>query len=278
MRREGREPRTGSGRPDCHRPMNWDRPAQAPSPCSVTLSTTFRRVDERTGVRRLPRLAQDCDRPLSLRLRAGRRPGRHRHRDRDLGQRRPRRFESIHKLLHHGGTHYVGGPSRAQRSASSATRSSPATSSASVRRINSATLDRRRQALMAGRPFLSGRADRTDRRAGRLRGPTPWPASSSPASSATSAGRSPPTSRIGYLTVSTRTCRTAERVAADVPGVRHAHARARGPAARCGSRSRAGSTPTPQSPQPTSIGRTVADRLALELPQMRNFTWTARSA
>ncbi len=69
---------------------------------------------------------------------------------------------------------------------------------------------------------------------------------------------------------------TAESVAADVPGVRHAHARARwtGRTVRVEVEEWLdGDTTVADSDR---IGRLVADRLAPRLPQMRSFAWTAR--
>jgi cation diffusion facilitator family transporter len=70
---------------------------------------------------------------------------------------------------------------------------------------------------------------------------------------------------------------TAERAAADVPGVRHAHARARwtGRILRVEIEGWVdGQTTVTEADR---LGQTVADRLATEIPDMRNFTWTARS-
>ena len=70
---------------------------------------------------------------------------------------------------------------------------------------------------------------------------------------------------------------TAERAAADVPGVRHAHARARwtGRILRVEIEGWVdGQTTVTEADR---VGQTVADRLATEIPDMRNFTWTARS-
>jgi cation diffusion facilitator family transporter len=70
---------------------------------------------------------------------------------------------------------------------------------------------------------------------------------------------------------------TAERVAAEVPGVRHAHARARwtGRTLRVEIEGWVDAATTVSAAD--RIGQAVAHRLALELPDMRSFNWTARS-
>jgi divalent metal cation (Fe/Co/Zn/Cd) transporter len=68
---------------------------------------------------------------------------------------------------------------------------------------------------------------------------------------------------------------TAERVAADVPGVRHAHARARwtGRTLRVEIDGWVDADTTVTAAD--DIGRVVSERLSRELPDMRSFTWTA---
>lgn len=71
---------------------------------------------------------------------------------------------------------------------------------------------------------------------------------------------------------------TAEAVAAEVPGVLHAHARARwtGRTLRVEVEGWVrGETTVAESDR---IGRAVADLLAPQLPEMRSFNWTTRSA
>jgi cation diffusion facilitator family transporter len=71
--------------------------------------------------------------------------------------------------------------------------------------------------------------------------------------------------------------RTAEAVAGGVSGVRHAHARARwtGRTLRLDVEGWVdGATSTAQADR---IGRTVAARIAVELPDVRAFTWSARA-
>jgi hypothetical protein len=70
-------------------------------------------------------------------------------------------------------------------------------------------------------------------------------------------------------TVRNCSAHTAEAGAAQTDGVMHAHARARW----TGRTLRATTTVADAD----CIGRLVADRLGAELPQMRSFTWTARS-
>jgi cation diffusion facilitator family transporter len=69
---------------------------------------------------------------------------------------------------------------------------------------------------------------------------------------------------------------TAETVAAEVPGVRHAHARARwtGRTLRVDVEGWVDSHTTVA--QADGIGQDVANRLSERLPDMRNFTWTTR--
>ena len=69
---------------------------------------------------------------------------------------------------------------------------------------------------------------------------------------------------------------TAETVAASVPGVQHAHARARwtGRTLRVEIEGWVdGNTTVADADR---IGQTVADHLAPEIPNMRSFTWSAR--
>lgn len=69
---------------------------------------------------------------------------------------------------------------------------------------------------------------------------------------------------------------TAESVAADVPGVRHAHARARwtGRTLRVEVEGWVDTDTTVSAAD--ELGRTVAANLARQLPEMRSFNWTAR--
>jgi cation diffusion facilitator family transporter len=69
---------------------------------------------------------------------------------------------------------------------------------------------------------------------------------------------------------------TAEQIAADVPGVRHAHARARwtGRILRVEVEGWVDAQTTVT--EADRLGQTVADRLAVEIPDMRNFSWSAR--
>lgn len=68
----------------------------------------------------------------------------------------------------------------------------------------------------------------------------------------------------------------AEAAAADVPGVRHAHARARwtGRTLRVEVEGWVDAATTVE--EADRIGRAVADRVGGRLPEMRSFTWTAR--
>jgi cation diffusion facilitator family transporter len=69
---------------------------------------------------------------------------------------------------------------------------------------------------------------------------------------------------------------TAERVAADVPGIHHAHARARwtGRTLRVEVEGWVDAGTTVAAAD--DVGRVVAERLSREVPDMRSFTWTAR--
>jgi cation diffusion facilitator family transporter len=69
---------------------------------------------------------------------------------------------------------------------------------------------------------------------------------------------------------------TAERVAAETPGVQHAHARARwtGRTLRVEVEGWVDAQTTVIAAD--SIGRAVSESIARELPDMRSFTWTAR--
>lgn len=71
---------------------------------------------------------------------------------------------------------------------------------------------------------------------------------------------------------------TAEAVAATVPGVTHAHARARWTGRTL--RVEVEGFLDPQTPLEAAdrIGRLVAEALAPRIPDMHNFTWTARAA
>ncbi|OBH91199.1 MULTISPECIES: cation diffusion facilitator family transporter [unclassified Mycobacterium] len=71
---------------------------------------------------------------------------------------------------------------------------------------------------------------------------------------------------------------TAEAVAATVPGVTHAHARARWTGRTL--RVEVEGFLDPQTPLAAAdrIGRLVAEALAPRIPDMHNFTWTARAA
>ena len=69
---------------------------------------------------------------------------------------------------------------------------------------------------------------------------------------------------------------TAERIAAEVPGVRHAHARARwtGRILRVEVEGWVDAQVTVT--EADRLGQAVADRLAVEIPNMRSFAWSAR--
>ena len=68
---------------------------------------------------------------------------------------------------------------------------------------------------------------------------------------------------------------TAEATAAATDGVMHAHARWTGRTLRVEVEGWVKATTT--IAEADRIGRLVANRLGTELPQMRSFTWTARS-
>jgi cation diffusion facilitator family transporter len=70
---------------------------------------------------------------------------------------------------------------------------------------------------------------------------------------------------------------TAEAAAADTDGVMHAHARARWTGRTLRVEVEGWVEATTTVAEADRIGRLVADRLGAELPQMRNFTWTARA-
>ncbi len=69
---------------------------------------------------------------------------------------------------------------------------------------------------------------------------------------------------------------TAETVAASVPGVRHAHARARWTGRTLRVEIEGWVDGHTTVAEADHIGQTIADRLAPQLPDMRNFAWTAR--
>jgi cation diffusion facilitator family transporter len=70
---------------------------------------------------------------------------------------------------------------------------------------------------------------------------------------------------------------TAEAVAAEAPGVLHAHSRARWTGRTLRVEVEAWVDSQTTVGEADRIGRLVASRLAPRLPQMRNFTWSARS-
>ncbi|MGH8961415.1 MAG: cation diffusion facilitator family transporter [Jatrophihabitantaceae bacterium] len=70
---------------------------------------------------------------------------------------------------------------------------------------------------------------------------------------------------------------TAEAAAADVPGVRHAHARARTTGRILQVEVEGWVDADISVAEADRLGQRVADRLTTELPAMRSFTWTARS-
>jgi cation diffusion facilitator family transporter len=72
--------------------------------------------------------------------------------------------------------------------------------------------------------------------------------------------------------------RTAETVATAVPGVTHAHARARWTGRTLRVEVEGFLNPDATLAAADRIGRSVADALAPEIPQMRSFTWTPRAA
>lgn len=70
---------------------------------------------------------------------------------------------------------------------------------------------------------------------------------------------------------------TAETIAADVPGIRHAHARARWTGRTLRVEVEGWVDADTTVAQADGIGQLVADQLGPRLPDMRNFTWTARA-
>jgi cation diffusion facilitator family transporter len=70
---------------------------------------------------------------------------------------------------------------------------------------------------------------------------------------------------------------TAEAVAAETAGVMHAHARARWTGRTLRVEVEGWIEASTTVADADRIGRAVADRLGAELPEMRSFTWTARS-
>jgi cation diffusion facilitator family transporter len=70
---------------------------------------------------------------------------------------------------------------------------------------------------------------------------------------------------------------TAEAVAAEIEGVVHAHARARWTGRTLRVEVEGWVDPVTTVANADRIGRLVADRLSVQLPEMRSFTWTARS-
>jgi cation diffusion facilitator family transporter len=70
---------------------------------------------------------------------------------------------------------------------------------------------------------------------------------------------------------------TAERVAAEVPGVHHAHARARWTGRTLRVEVEGWLSAVTTIAESDRIGQDVADLLAHHLPEMRSFNWTARS-
>ncbi len=71
---------------------------------------------------------------------------------------------------------------------------------------------------------------------------------------------------------------TAETVAASIPGVVHAHARARWTGRTLRVEVEGFLAPTTPLSAAEDIGRRVAAALAPQLPEMQNFTWSARAA
>ncbi|WP_158019182.1 cation diffusion facilitator family transporter [Mycobacterium basiliense] len=71
---------------------------------------------------------------------------------------------------------------------------------------------------------------------------------------------------------------TAEAVAAETPGISHAHARARWTGRTLRVEVEGWVDSAASVADADDIGRQVADRLAARLPQMRSFTWAARGA
>jgi cation diffusion facilitator family transporter len=71
---------------------------------------------------------------------------------------------------------------------------------------------------------------------------------------------------------------TAEAVAASVPGVTHAHARARWTGRTLRVEVEGFLNPDTPLAESDQIGRSVAAALTPQIPEMHNFTWTARAA
>jgi cation diffusion facilitator family transporter len=71
---------------------------------------------------------------------------------------------------------------------------------------------------------------------------------------------------------------TAEELAADVPGVRHAHARARWTGRTLRVEIEGWLDADTTVAEADQVGQQVADQLAGRLPEMRSFAWTARAA
>jgi divalent metal cation (Fe/Co/Zn/Cd) transporter len=71
---------------------------------------------------------------------------------------------------------------------------------------------------------------------------------------------------------------TAETVATSVPGVTHAHARARWTGRTLRVEVEGFLDPNTALAAADQVGRNVASALALEIRQMHSFTWTARAA
>ena len=71
---------------------------------------------------------------------------------------------------------------------------------------------------------------------------------------------------------------TAEAAAAKVPGVKHAHARARWTGRTLRIEVEGFLNPDTTLAEADQIGRNVASALEPEIPEMRSFTWTARAA
>jgi divalent metal cation (Fe/Co/Zn/Cd) transporter len=69
---------------------------------------------------------------------------------------------------------------------------------------------------------------------------------------------------------------TAESVAAEVPGVRHAHARARWTGRILRVEVEGWVDAETSVAEADRLGQYVADQLTTRLPEMRSFTWTAR--
>lgn len=70
---------------------------------------------------------------------------------------------------------------------------------------------------------------------------------------------------------------TAEKVAAEIPGVQHVHARARWTGRTLPLKLEGWLDAVTAVVESDRIGQAVADRLATQLPEMRNFNWTPRS-